>query len=342
MLDHGRRQPLFHGRRRPGRIRAPLLAAVAAVAAVAGLGWCGGLGPLLPAAPAGADPAANCSGGVIVAADFSPWGGNINSVCDATPPTTAADALVDAKFDPNGVAGYGLAFICQIAGDPPDDSCATTPPADAYWAFWYADAGHNTWTYSQSGAMSLEPAPGSVEAWVFGGSSGASPPSGFPSPDSVRAATVRTSGTTTSTRPASPPTSSSTTTTPAHATSAPPPAVTPSAPAGGAGGSQHPSTAVPVTGSQPAPTQGGTVPTAPPERPTSPAATRPAGRSHTGTPGRVGAPGKPSMPKIVDAAPALATRSSEGSPLPFLIGAVAVVALAATGGLIAWRRRRTD
>ena len=170
MLDRLTRLRLFRGRRRPGRIRDLLLAAVAA--GVAGLGWWGVLGPVLPAAPAGADPAVNCSTGVIVAADFSPWGGNINSVCDASLPATAAEALVDAKFDPNGVAGYGLAFICQIAGDPPDDTCATTPPADAYWAFWYADAGHDTWTYSQSGAMSLEPAAGSVEAWVFGGTPG--------------------------------------------------------------------------------------------------------------------------------------------------------------------------
>ena len=85
-----------------------------------------------------------------------------------TLPATAADALVAAKFDPTGVSGYGLGFICQIAGDPPDDSCSTTPPANAYWSFWYADAGHNTWTYSLAGAMNLEPQAGSVEAWVFG------------------------------------------------------------------------------------------------------------------------------------------------------------------------------
>ncbi len=339
MLDRLTRLRLFRGRRRPGRIRDLLLAAVAA--GVAGLGWWGVLGPVLPAAPAGADPAVNCSTGVIVAADFSPWGGNINSVCDASLPATAAEALVDAKFDPNGVAGYGLAFICQIAGDPPDDTCATTPPADAYWAFWYADAGHDTWTYSQSGAMSLEPAAGSVEAWVFGGDSGAGPPSAFPSPNAVRGATVRTSGRTTSTQPASPPASSSTATTLAAASAAPPPAAPSPLVGGSAGGSRQPSTAVPVTGPQPVKTEGGTVPTAPPKRPTSPAPIRAAGRPPTGTRHGAGAGRKPSVPRIVDAAPALATRSSEGSPLPFLIGAVAVVALAATGGLIAWRRRRT-
>ena len=53
-----------------------------------------------------------------------------------------------------------LAFICQIAGFPQDDPCTTTPPANAYWSFWYAQAGQNTWTYSQSGAMNLAPGGG--------------------------------------------------------------------------------------------------------------------------------------------------------------------------------------
>jgi LPXTG-motif cell wall-anchored protein len=43
----------------------------------------------------------------------------------------------------------------------------------------------------------------------------------------------------------------------------------------------------------------------------------------------------------VDSAPASATQQSTGSPLPFLIGAAAVAVLGASGGLIAWRRRRT-
>jgi hypothetical protein len=318
-----------------------LLAAVAA--GLAGLGWCGGLGPALSAPPAGAVPAVNCSTGVIVAADFSPWGGDINSVCDATVPATAADALVATGFDPTGVAGYGLDFICQIAGDPPDDTCATTPPADAYWSFWYADAGRDTWTYSQSGAMDLEPTTGSVEAWVFGGDSGASPPSAFPSPNSIRAATVRTSTTTTSTQPASSPTPASTVTTLAGAAPVPPHATASSPPTGdGAGTSGHPSNAVAVTGPSPVKTEGGAAPTTEPTRPTTKTAPRSARGPHTGTRAGHDAGREPPAPKIVDAAPALATQSSSGSPLPFLIGAGAVVALAATGGLIAWRRRRTD
>jgi hypothetical protein len=44
-----------------------------------------------------------------------------------------------------------------------------TPPADAYWAFWQAEPGQNSWTYSQQGAMTYHPRPGSVALWVFGG-----------------------------------------------------------------------------------------------------------------------------------------------------------------------------
>jgi LPXTG-motif cell wall-anchored protein len=46
-------------------------------------------------------------------------------------------------------------------------------------------------------------------------------------------------------------------------------------------------------------------------------------------------------PKIVDAAPVVATDKPAGSSAPFVVGALAVVLLAATGGLVAWRRRRT-
>ena len=46
-----------------------------------------------------------------------------------------------------------------------------TPPTSAYWAFWYANPGQRSWTYSQTGAMSERPGPGSVELWVFGGTS---------------------------------------------------------------------------------------------------------------------------------------------------------------------------
>jgi hypothetical protein len=44
-----------------------------------------------------------------------------------------------------------------------------TPPAGAYWTYWQADPGQNTWRYSQAGAAASHPRPGSISLWIFGG-----------------------------------------------------------------------------------------------------------------------------------------------------------------------------
>jgi hypothetical protein len=317
--------------RRASIRRALLWAGAPAVA----LSVVGGIGVADPVAPAGADTAANCSSGVIVAADFATWGGNINSVCDPTLPPNSAEALVATGFDPVGVASYGgLAFICQIAGYPQGEDCNTTPPGNAYWSFWYANAGENSWTYSQLGAESLHPAPGSVEAWVFGGASGGGQPS-IPAPDTVRADTTDTSSpttTTTVTVPASVPTTTPTPTSPAGVAS--------STGGGSAGSGQHSTAgAAPVVpaGSTTGPT--GATGTHSPSRSTHPGTT-PAPTTTTAPEAR--GPKSSSSPRIVDAAPVSAHEQGADSPLPFLFGASIVAVLAAGAALVAWRRRRTD
>lgn len=182
-------------RRSAGRFVGAALAAVGLAAA--------GLGAGLAATTAGraaADPVADCTTttGVVVAVDFAPWGGDIEVGCDPTE-TTGLTAIEVAGFTPGGTAEYGLAFICQINGDPADQSCATTPPADASWSYWYADAGTTTWSYSPVGVATFVPAPGSVEAWKFG-SSGPDDPPAF-TPSAVRATTPGPTPTTTSTAP---------------------------------------------------------------------------------------------------------------------------------------------
>ncbi len=336
-VDGGRPGWLAPAGRTPQRVRAPSLAAAAV--GMAALGWTGGLGPALPTLAAGAAPAVHCSTGVVVVADFAPWGGDINSVCDATLPANASEALVAARFHPTGVAAYGgLNFICQIAGDPPHVTCASTPPANAYWSFWYADAGSDTWTYSPLGPESLEPRAGSVEAWVFGSNTGAGPPASFPSPNALRTATGRASGTTTtSTQPASSPTSSPSATTPAGA-----PATTaaPAPPAGAGGNGRTPDAA--TAAKTPATPAGGAASTTRRTKPSPSTGTGAGtGGSRRGTDARTPPDRKASIPKIVDAAPAMAAQQPQGSPLPFAINAAAVAALAAGAGLIAWRRRRT-
>jgi len=110
--------------------------------------------------PAGADPIGSCTStsGVIVAVDFAPWGGNIERGCDATL-TTGYDALQAAGFTTAGDEHDGPEFICRIDDDPPpsQDPCVNTPPATAYWSYWHADAGQDTWTYSTLGRPAISP-----------------------------------------------------------------------------------------------------------------------------------------------------------------------------------------
>jgi hypothetical protein len=137
--------------------------------------------------------------GVVVAVDFAHWGGPVLRSCGSTP-TTSYDVLNQGGWHTTGTEHDGPGFICRIgyagydggAQYPTEsqDNCVLTPPASAYWAFWYANPGQNTWTYSSAGAMGTDPKPGSVELWVFGGTSlGGTSGSAVPSvgPGSLRA-----------------------------------------------------------------------------------------------------------------------------------------------------------
>jgi hypothetical protein len=313
-------------------------------AAASGLVIAGALGTavaaavLTPAATAGAAPIGDCTttSGEIVVVDFAPWGGNIERGC-AAKLTTGYAAMHEAGFTTVGVEDEGPAFICRIDNDPPpsQDPCITTPPPSAYWSYWHADVGQNTWSYSTVGAMSYHPPPGSVDAWVFGatdvGGTDGQPPF---TPAQVRA--TNTGGDPTTTTP--PPTTSPTTP-PTTPTTIPSTAVTrsgsssPGATGSGSKAASGPparslATSPPGSSSVTAPHGSTTVPAAA----STPTTVRGAGHG-PGSDGRSG-------PKIVDAVPVAAPGSSAGSPVPFVIGAIVVVALAGGGGVIAWRRRR--
>jgi hypothetical protein len=134
-----------------------------------------GTGP----AEAAARPLTDCTAtaGVILAVDFSHWGGPLLRSCGSTPTTGYAE-LNQGGWHTAGTVHDGPGFICRIgyAGYRHDiqyptaaqQSCVQTPPAGAYWAFWQAGPGQTSWTYSQYGAASYHPAPGSVSLWVFG------------------------------------------------------------------------------------------------------------------------------------------------------------------------------
>jgi hypothetical protein len=283
--------------------------------------------------PAAADPIDSCTTttGVIVAVDFSHWGGPVVRGCDATI-TTGYDALHAAGFTTAGDQHDGTAFICRIDDDPPpqDEPCLDTPPVTATWTYWHANPGQESWTFSSAGAMDYQPPPGSVDAWTFGDNSPQDPPA-F-SPSSVRATIVGPSPTTTTT-PASAP---------------PPPTTTPPAAVGG--GAVAPS----ATGTTPTTTAPGAAPspqgTAAPgsvakdaksgSGPTATARTPGASTTTSGSATAGGGGAKGSRPlRIVDAAPASHQPSSPGSPVPLLVGVALAVLLLAGGGLVAWRRR---
>jgi MYXO-CTERM domain-containing protein len=131
-------------------------------------------------AAATARPLSRCTAttGVIVAVDFGHWGGPVLRACGTTP-TTGYALLNQGGWDTTGTEHDGPGFICRIGyggyrhgiqyPTPAQQACVQTPPASAYWALWQAGRGQDSWTYSQAGAMSYRPGPGSVTLWVFGG-----------------------------------------------------------------------------------------------------------------------------------------------------------------------------
>ncbi len=73
----------------------------------------------------------------------------------------------------------GMPFVCRIDGQPSADrsmtlsngrqyteSCSDTPPAGAYWGYWWAEQG-GAWDYATEGAGSRPVVFGSYEGWSF-------------------------------------------------------------------------------------------------------------------------------------------------------------------------------
>jgi hypothetical protein len=172
---------------------------VAALLAVSGTAVVG-LAPVTsPMAAAAATPGCTDTSGVTVVVDFSHWptgpqGGAVIDSCETTTGATtqtvagkeestgtALDALENAGFDVTGTSQYGDAFMCRIGygsnadnEEPENDPCTSTPPSSAYWAYYWADACTNSWTYSEAGPEGRDPDIGGVEYWTFGSDSAGS------------------------------------------------------------------------------------------------------------------------------------------------------------------------
>ncbi|WP_030328939.1 hypothetical protein [Streptomyces sp. NRRL B-1381] len=286
---------------------------------------------LAPAAPASAapQPIGRCttSSGVVLAVDFSHWGGPVYRSCGTTP-TTGYELLNQGGWRTTGTGHDGPAFICRIGYSghqggkqyppPKQEDCVLTPPASAYWSYWHADPGENTWEYSQLGAMSYRPRPGSVDLWIFGGTDiGGTKGRPTVTPDQLRAHNARPTGVDPAPKPKP----------------KPDPARTERRPGAGGGG-ETPPPAAPSEKPPASASPSASASASPSASPTSsPSPSGPA----SGT--AVAAPGK-RVTVVDDAPPAADAEHDSGSVLPVAATAGLVVVIGGAAVFAAKRRRR--
>ncbi|MEV6475355.1 hypothetical protein [Streptomyces sp. NPDC051657] len=281
---------------------------------------------LAPAGQASAapQPIGRCttSTGVVLAVDFSHWGGPVYRSCGTTP-TTGYELLNQGGWRTTGTGHDGPAFICRIGYSgyqggkqyptSQQEDCVLTPPASAYWSYWHADPGENTWEYSQLGAMSYRPRPGSVDLWIFGGTN-IEGTKGRPTvtPNQLRAHNSRPTGGDPAPEPRPDPVR--TTQRPAGGGQVPPPP---------AAAPQASESASPSASASASPSASSTPSASPSASTTGPAAA---------------APEKPA--KVVDAAPAADAEHDSGSVVPVAATAGLVVVIGGAALFAAKRRRR--
>ncbi|MEV8007703.1 hypothetical protein AB0P10_34265 [Streptomyces parvus] len=300
-----------------------LLRTVGRALAVLGLAGAAVLAPTGPASAA-PQPIGRCttSSGVVLAVDFSHWGGPVYRSCGTTP-TTGYELLNQGGWRTTGTGHDGPAFICRIGYSghqggkqyptSQQEDCVLTPPASAYWSYWHADPGENTWEYSQLGAMSYRPRPGSVDLWIFGGTN-IEGTKGRPTvtPDQLRAHNSRPVGGDPAPKPEPKPDPLRTSQRPADGDQAPPPSEEPSEKP-----SEKPSkSASPSASATPSPSPSASVTTG----------------------AAVAAPEKGA--KVVDAAPAADAEHDSGSIVPVAATAGLVVVIGGAAVFAAKRRRR--
>jgi len=136
--------------------------------------------PTAAAAAATAGPG-ECTddSGVTVVVDFSDLGGDIVVRCVRGPDAmTGLETLRTAGFTVEGTVRWGNAFVCRIQGRPGpretlefddeqyQEQCHNTPPAQAYWGYWYAADG-GQWRFSSQGASTRQVSEGGFEGWAF-------------------------------------------------------------------------------------------------------------------------------------------------------------------------------
>ncbi|MEA5118498.1 MAG: hypothetical protein VB036_12930, partial [Propionicimonas sp.] len=284
---------------------------------------------------------------VTVVIDYQNLGGGIKKYCASNLPKGAVgmDALKAVGVGTAGTTHDGTAFVCRINGRPaakesitiPGDSeyhehCVDTPPATAYWSYWWAKPG-GSWVYSDKGVLSHRVVIGGYEGWSFsndpdGGYGGKNPAPGLkpvawqdpPKPSTPKPAPTRSKSP--SPQPVKPKPTGSSKPQPSQSSKPAPirsASVTPSATATPSA-TPGPNSPVP-TESESATWSGTAVPASP-------------------TPGQTAAeasPPPPSMPAGEDPA---ALQSGSGPGAELMIGGALVVAVAGTAIGVAVRSRR--
>jgi hypothetical protein len=114
------------------------------------------------------EPCAPDAGVTVIVDDHKLGEGKIYVGCALGEQANGVEALEHAGFHIEGTSEYGLGFICRIDGEPTlaEQTCTSTPGANAYWTYWHGKPG-GRWGFSGCGAESCKPAIGSVEGWGF-------------------------------------------------------------------------------------------------------------------------------------------------------------------------------
>ena len=92
----------------------------------------------------------------------------------------ASDVLAVAGLSVEGTAEYGDQIVCRVNGlpsatedldvpgeDPYVETCASMPPAFAYWALWVKNSPEEAWSYATEGVGTLVLKPGMSVGLAF-------------------------------------------------------------------------------------------------------------------------------------------------------------------------------
>ncbi|MDJ0349723.1 hypothetical protein [Cryobacterium sp. PH29-G1] len=132
-------------------------------------------------ATADAEASADDCAGVSVVVDFGTLDADTVTECvDATQPIAATAALATTGVTTEGSVEYGDQIVCRVNDRPAADetievegqpafteSCASMPPAYAYWALWVKASPDADWDYAQEGLGTLETQPGQSVGLVY-------------------------------------------------------------------------------------------------------------------------------------------------------------------------------